>query len=373
MIKFLLQEIEKSPNPLFSKKELLSLSPKDFQDLTRRKILAYFRPSENNMEKVRLPRCQHGCPLTVVQVDRGLEAVCLEHPEEGPTPIENDDLNRYAFSIDMLLVQLRTANRIDGNLERISGGFFSVGYKTYNSHRVGFIFVPKIGKSELVKLSGLKRLYRDDDVLIILTPASEIEDVTLKNILRHEKIAQVSLTQSLNPQTYELPIEKLLLGLLKTKDGLEGALVELSRKQKADYKNFEYQCYDKVYIPGVLPMNRSNLILVNGNEIKLGDSLFLLFLRFVVELKKKKGGWVNRYTLGSEGVVNDVEKFQIYSNLRTALKGSLLDKDGQKFVQADGSKNFRISTHPDFITYDKKKLLNHQDHKIGEISKTLPQ
>jgi hypothetical protein len=55
VIKFLLQEIEKSPNRLFTKKEVLSPSPKDFQDLTRRKILVYFRPSENDIEKVKVP------------------------------------------------------------------------------------------------------------------------------------------------------------------------------------------------------------------------------------------------------------------------------------------------------------------------------
>ena len=367
MIKFLLQEIEKSPNPLFTKKELLSLSPKDFQDLSKRKILAYFRPSENDMEKVRLPRCQHGCPLTVVQVDGGLEAVCLEHPEEDPIPIENDDLNRYAFSVDMLLVQLRTANRIDGDLHRINGGYFYIGYKTYNDNRVGFIFVSNIGKERLVKLSGLRHLCKDDDILILLTPASKIEDVPLKGRLRHDKIVQTSLASSLAPQTFELPIEKLILGLLKPK-----AITELSKRQKTDYEKFEYQCYDKVYIPGMIPMKRSNLIVVNGNEIKMGDSLFILFLRFVVELKKKKGGWVNRYALGSEGIVTDVEKFQIYSNLRTALEGSLQDKDGQKFIQSDGSKNYRISTHPDFITYDRKKLINHSERLVKELAIKLP-
>lgn len=367
MIKFLLQEIEKSPNPLFTKKELLSLSPKDFQDLTKRKILVYFRPSENDMEKVRLPRCQHGCPLTVVQTEGGLEAVCLEHPEEDPIPIEKDDLNRYAFSVDMPLVQLRTANRIEGDLHRINGGYFYVGYKTYSDNRVGFIFISKIGNEKLVKLSGLKHLCKDDDILVVLTPASKIEDVPLKGQLRHEKIIQTSLVSSLDPQTFELPIEKLVSGLLKPK-----AITELSKRQKTDYEEFEYQCYDKVYIPGTIPMKRSNLIVVNGNEIKMGDSLFTLFLRFAIELKKEKGGWVNIYTLESEGVITDVLKYQIYSNLRTALEGSLLDKDGQKFIQSDGSKNYRISTHPDFITYDKKKLLAHQDHHIRELAKKLP-
>jgi len=367
VIKFLLQEIERSPNPLFTKKELLSLSPKDFQDLTKRKILTYFRPSESDMEKVRLPRCQHGCPLTVVQVEGGLEAICLEHPEEDPIPIERDDFNRYAFSVDMLLVQLRTANRIEGNLHGINRGYFYVGYKTYSDNRVGFIFISKIGNEKLIKLSGLKHLCKDDDILVVLTPASKIEDVPLKGQLRHEKIVQTSLVSSLDPQTFELPIEKLVSGLLKPK-----AITELSKRQKTDYEKFEYQCYDKVYIPGTIPMKRSNLIVVNGNEIKMGDSLLTLFLRFVIELKKKKGGWVNIYTLESEGVITDVLKYQIYSNLRTALEGSLLDKDGQKFIQSDGSKNYRISTHPDFITCDKKKLLAHQDHHIRELAKKLP-
>lgn len=138
----------------------------------------------------------------------------------------------------------------------------------------------------------------------------------------------------------------------------------LSDSQKMDYEKFEYQCYDKVFIPGTIPISRSNFIEVNGNRLKIGDSLFCLFLLLVVELKKGDGGWVNIKTLSG--------KYQIYSNLRTALQGSLLVKDGQKFIQSDGSKNYRVSTHPDFITYDKEKLLNHQDHRIRELAEKSP-
>jgi hypothetical protein len=63
-------------------------------------------------------------------------------------------------------------------------------------------------------------------------------------------------------------------------------------------------------------------------------------------------GWVNIYTLKSEGVITDVLKYQIYSNLRTASEGSLLDKDG--------------------VTCDKKKLFAHQDRHIRELAKKLP-
>jgi len=33
---------------------------------------------------------------------------------------------------------------------------------------------------------------------------------------------------------------------------------------------------------------------------------------------------------------------------------------------------YRISTHPDFVTYDKPRLLEHPDADIRELSKRLP-
>lgn len=149
------------------------------------------------------------------------------------------------------------------------------------------------------------------------------------------------------------------------------AITEISKKQRAGYKEYDFQCYDNIHIPGTTPMKRSNLVEVDGHQIKISDAIFILLLRFVLELKKKKGGWVNRYTLQSEGFVSDAERFQMYSNLRTALEGSLLDKDGQKFIQNDGSKNYRVSTHPDFVTYNKKKLLKHPDERVRGIAREL--
>ncbi len=119
-------------------------------------------------------------------------------------------------------------------------------------------------------------------------------------------------------------------------------------------------------------MERSNEIEVNDHKIRLGDSMFKLFLRFVLELKKNKGGWINRHSLGSDSIITDVDKFQIYSNLRTALQGSLLDKDGQKFIENNGSKQYRISLHPDFITYHREMLIKHPDSIIQELAKKLP-
>ena len=371
MIKFLLKEIEKNPAPIFSKKELVSISPEDFKELCKRKILVYRRPGEQEQERISFPRCPHGCALTVVRVDDSYEAVCLEHPEEDPITIEKDDLARYLFSLDQLLKQIRAANRIEGRLQRIDGRFHYFGYKTFGDRRVGFVFTSDIDDRKLLELTGLRHLFPEDDLLVVLCPVSQVEEVTLKECLRKNRIIQVPLNSHLNLENFELPIEQLLSGLLKKQGEKRTALPELSVRQSADYKKHDYQCYDKIHIPGNVPLKRSNVIVINDGEIKIGDALFELFLRLVLELKKKRGGWLSIQILKSEGIVAVNASYQIFSNLRTALQGATSDKDGQRFIQSDGSKNYRLSLHPDLVTYNKRKLLNHPDHRIGGIAAKL--
>lgn len=207
MINYLLQEIEKSPHALFTKKELVALSQRDFEYLTGKKVLTYFRPPENDMEKVGSLRCQHGCALTLVTVEGGLEGVCLNHPEEDPVPVEEDDLCRYAFSTETLLNNIRIANKLNGELHTIDGYCVYVGYKTYNARRTGFVFISQINDEQLIKSLGLKRLCEKDDILIILTPFSKIEDVAIKTNMRHDRIIQISLADSLDFQCFELSVE----------------------------------------------------------------------------------------------------------------------------------------------------------------------
>jgi len=245
-------------------------------------------------------------------------------------------------------------------------GHFYIANKNNNGKKAGLIFVLNIGDGRLLKLSTLKYIYKDKSILVVFTPVSSDE----ANILER-RLKQASLVH----KTFDTQICKLLgeiiSGILKPDIGMDLVIRELTDKQNKDYKDFEYKCYDKVYIPGAIPMKRSNEIEVNNHKIKLGDSVFKLFLRLVLELKKKKEGWVHRHSLGSDSIIGDVEKFQIYSNLRTALQGSLLDKDGQKFIENNGSKQYRISLHPDFIAYNREKLIKHPDNSIRDIAKKL--
>jgi len=155
---------------------------------------------------------------------------------------------------------------------------------------------------------------------------------------------------------------------------------DFSEEQKRDYKKHEYKCKDKIYILGTSQYFRSNGIIINEVKMTIGDSILKLLLRFLVELKKGSGGWISRDTILDENIFNSddpdhpkgIEDFRIYYELRKALKGYLLKKDSNKFIENDRKKHYRISTHPDFIKYDREKLLSHKDPQIKRLAEELP-
>ena len=79
-------------------------------------------------------------------------------------------------------------------------------------------------------------------------------------------------------------------------------------------------------------------------------ALFALLMRFVEELKKGAGGWVSPSDLAAAGLIIDVEHRQRYSQLRDRLRPALRYRDGEKFIECNRSKGYRLSTHPSFVT-----------------------
>ena len=103
---------------------------------------------------------------------------------------------------------------------------------------------------------------------------------------------------------------------------------------------------------------------MNGVKIKVPDASFELLLEFVVALKEGHGGWMTK--------VVDAGKYPIFDHLRKALIVGLSEKDGLKFIENDGAKHYRISTHPDFVTYNRDNLLRHPDAPIRALAGSLP-
>ena len=359
MLKFILKNIEAFPTASFSENELVRISKTDFNSLTKQKYLDRLKYDYMKEPYYSSAFGDNGNERQIKKVSGRLYAYSVESADSAPIEVTEADLRRYQLSFPALFAKIRTVNKIEGKFQEIPEGYFYVGYKLYDSFRVGFLFVPKIGDGKLVKFAGLKDICKDDKVLVILTPFTKIEDIVLNWTLSKCKIVTAPLAASIDFKTFKLSIDDLIKEFMP-----DSGATALTKKQAKDYKDFDYKCYDKINIPGTAPMKRSNDLEVNGHKIKMPDGAFKLFLEMVVELKKGKGGWLTK--------VVDAGKYQIFDRVRSPLQGSLLGKDAKKFIENNASKQYRISTHPDFASYNRKVLLKHTNSTIQSLAKKLP-
>jgi len=147
---------------------------------------------------------------------------------------------------------------------------------------------------------------------------------------------------------------------------------EPSKEQERAYETYGYNCKDRIYIPGTQSINRNCNIFINEKETKIKDANFLLLLRFVVELKKGESGRIHLKDLERDKIIPDRSYYQYIHRLRKDLEVNITDKDGKKFVESLGAGYYRISTHPDFVTYNLDNLLNYpDDNQIRDLAEQL--
>jgi hypothetical protein len=218
LIPWFLEQLEKDPTTLFRKRDLLNKSPEEFERLKHAGLLVYVQTDpENETYPCNLP-CARACSKQVVEMQGRFYAICPEDSEVDPILLGEDDLHQYAFSIQKLLEDIRRANGLDGSLSQIEPDYSYMGYTRCDGRRVGLVFTYSIEGKGLLELCGLKRLCIDDDILIVLSPHSTIDDIFMRANLNREKIVQTSLATSLDFDTLDLPIERLIAVLGNDKD-----------------------------------------------------------------------------------------------------------------------------------------------------------
>jgi hypothetical protein len=97
-------------------------------------------------------------------------------------------------------------------------------------------------------------------------------------------------------------------------------------------------------------------------------------MKLALELKRNNEGWVNIESFVQEIDLSFTGRHQLIERLRGNLtKIKALDNNIVKeLIENKKSGLYRISTHPDFITYNKKKLLSHKDPRVRELAEKLP-
>lgn len=347
LLSYLLKQREGSPETKFYENRLKAISAAGFTALKKQKVLifdqydfeqeSYFDTKGDE----RMIRRTNGKWLAIAESGRGIE-------------LKSEDLNRYRFSFDPVVAEIRKQSGLSGNLETITSRIQYIGTKQVLENSVGvfvaFLCDKKTAEAELL---GIRAKVGDIDNVLILCPGYTVSQ-ELSGKLARQSI--VCLPFSTAFKGWRIDFSKAKFQKVSGKHGQK-----LTDQQTQDYTKHKYLCFDWLHIPGTVPRSRSNQIILNEKKIKMPDEPFKLLLEFVVELKKGKGGWLTKTV--EEG------KYQIFDRIRGPLAGQV---DAKKFIENDGSKRYRISTHPDFVTYDKDALLKRPDQSIKTLARKLP-
>jgi len=119
---------------------------------------------------------------------------------------------------------------------------------------------------------------------------------------------------------------------------------------------------------------KENYIEIDGNGIELGKNNFILFVKLALELKRNNEGWVNIESFVQEIDLSFTGRHQLIGRLRENLmKIKALDNNSVKeLIENKKGGFYRIFTHPDFITFNMEKLLNHKDPRVRKLAEELP-
>jgi len=210
VIEWLLEQVERNPTVLLRKRDLLNKSPREFEWLRQRGLLVYVQTDpEDETYPCDLP-CARACPKQIVWMQGRFYAMCPEDSEIDPILLGEDDLHKYVFSVARFLEEIRGANRLGGCLSHIEPDYHYVGHTTCDERQVGLIFVPSTEGKGLLELCGLRGTCTDDDILIVLSPVSTIDDISVRADLSRHRIVQVSLETALDHRTFKIPVAKLV-------------------------------------------------------------------------------------------------------------------------------------------------------------------
>lgn len=355
LLSHLLTQFEGSPETKFYESDLARVSSSGVVTLRKQKYLAYDQydfEQEHYFDK-------QGNERFVRKVNGKWIATSTEDTEISPLYLKETDLKRYTFNVQPLLDGIKKTNNLARNINQISSRIWFAGEATVIQNSVG-VFLAFLSDDEKAEaeLLGLRSKIGKVDGVLVICPTTQIKSQDLLSKLAGQNISCLTFKEALKK---DLTIN---FGKMRFDQVASQQAPKLTAKQTADYTKYGYQCYDTIHIPGIAPRKRSNDLNVNGHTIKMPDNAFKLFMEFVVELKKNKGGWVTKSVSAGE--------YQIFDRVRQPLQGSLQGKDALKFIENNASKQYRVSTHPDFVTYDRDNLMKHTDSTVKALARKLP-
>lgn len=347
LLSYLLKHAEGSPEARFYESELTGISSAGFTTLKKQKHLIFDQydfEGENYFDK-------RGNERFVRKLNGKWIATSTEDSGIAPIYLKDQDLNRYTFSMQPLLDQMRVINKLEETIDQISARLYFVGSAELTDGRIG-IYVGLFDSVESLEeaIRGLPGRVSTYIRHIVITPSLKIKKQSILKDLERIKVRQLSFAEVFQSKDFKFKVNALASGI--------------SDKQPFSLK-----------ITGIMKgkgRSRKHLVKVAGKDGELTDALFIILLRFVEGVMKTKSGEVAVSALTSEGVVHEDGYKQYIGRLREKMNALFPDYNFHELIEnREGS--YRLAVSKDAIDYDLPMLKKLKDNgKVETIVKRLP-
>ena len=214
------------------------------------------------------------------------------------------------------------------------------------------------------------RLSGRPDRCLAVFPSLEITDqAELVNLENHD-VYTTTLTEK---DPFKIDLSPAL-----KKAPARPVIVTLTSAQEKEFTRHGFKSRLPIEITGEVEKRANNIVIIAGAKVPIEDAEFRVFLRLTVELFKGedgsiyKGDPMARGGLVDEDILKPDSIDQTINRLRGRFTPALKDLPPTDFIEAYRQKHIRLSTHPAYISYNKDRLLQHQDAKIQELTSQFP-
>lgn len=373
MIAWMLEQMEKIPSYCFSRTELLGRSRSEFNKLRSEGFLEIIHPDEDEMSYPCPVRdCGNGCPMEVERRGKEYYAVCPVDDEVEPLPLTADNIARYRLNLATIIDRFRQVNELAGRPSYLDRRLFYLGETRACGLNLGVILAlfgtEMTAVRQLLALPNM--LSGRLDRFLVVFPTLEIKEQAALVRLEKFEIYPINLSEE---DFFRIDYSPAI-----RRTAPRPVQVTLTPDEDRQFDLREFKSRLPIEITGEIEKRSSNIILIGGAKVSLGDAPFALFLRLAVELFKGGDGCVSKGDpvfgggLIAEGILPASGMDQAIQRLREKLAPALQGLPSNQFIEAYRPKHLRLSTHPAYVRYEKGKLLDHAEDKIVTCARYFP-
>jgi len=358
MIRWILSELERNPAAVFTRRDLESGFPTDFEAARVAKLLQYVPPGDEEAS-VQGP---NGRRLAVVRMPDQYVAVDEDDSEYDPIPLSREDLSRYRPSMTELGEIIRADNALHGSPSQLHQRLLYLGEAGTAEYTVTFVMGLFLRKREAMDLLRMlpALLPQKTGRTAVVCPT-----FTLANPKHLRELEHLGVVLTTFAQNASLYIDMSPLG------ARPGASL-LTPEQQTVAEGLGLRVWSHVTVAQDSTHKGRALVTVGDQTATVSLVPLRLLVRLLLGAREAPGGWVPEKALWADTGNEASGIRQALGRLRDRFPDVLADGLTPTDLVETKDKRTRLSVPPELVEYDREWLIGHHDGVVADLAKKLP-